>query len=201
MIVLLVAALSIASFLPLEFLAMLAIYYCATTLYTLVIKKMLGLDVVVLALLYALRVIAGDAAIGSDSSEWLIAFSLFFSLALALIKRFTELSYLMESGARRVPSRAYKVEDLQVMVPLAAAAGFSAITIFVRFIGSDEVTFNFSRPERLWYIAPVLIYWMIRLMLLANRLRIQDDPVLFATSDSKSLLCGLLIFLLLLWAW
>ncbi|WP_182911889.1 UbiA family prenyltransferase [Sphingomonas cavernae] len=196
-----VAAFAVAALLPIEFVVVLGVYYCATCLYSVIVKRMLGLDVVVLALLYTLRVIAGDEAIGSDSSEWIIAFSLFFFLALALVKRFTELSYLLDAGGTRAPSRAYRVEDLRVMVPLAAASGFSAITIFTRFIGSEDVLLTYSHPERLWYIAPVLIYWLIRLMLLANRLKVRDDPVVYATGDLKSLLCGGAVAGILVWAW
>lgn len=195
------AAFGVAMLLPPEFLIVLGVYYCATCLYSVLVKRMLGLDVVFLALFYTLRVIAGDEAIGSDSSEWMIAFSLFFFLALALVKRFTELSYLLDAGGTRAPSRAYRVEDLRVMVPLAAASGFSAITIFVRFIGSDDVMQTYSHPERLWYIAPILIYWLIRLMLLANRLRVKEDPVVYATGDLKSLLCGAMVAGILVWAW
>jgi 4-hydroxybenzoate polyprenyltransferase len=204
--VLLVAAFGLAMLLPVSFMVALGVYAAAACAYTWRLKRMLGVDVVVLGCLYTLRVIAGDEATGSnaigpDSSEWMIGFSIFFFLALAIVKRFTELSFLEEAGGVRAPRRAYRVEDLRVMIPLAAASAFSALTIFSRYIGSPDVLDTYQRPQFLWLAVPILSCWLLRLMLLANRLRIRDDPVIFALRDRMSQACGLATLGVLLLAW
>lgn len=203
---LLLLAFGLALLLPIGFAVTLAAYVVAATAYTWIVKRMLGLDIVVLGCLYALRVVAGDEAtgtdaIGADSSEWMLGFSIFFFLSLAIVKRYTELSFLVKAGKDRAPNRAYRVEDLRILIPLAAASAFNAVTIFARYIGSDDLLDTYSQPQILWLVVPILIYWLIRLMLLANRLKIQDDPVVFALRDPKSLLCGCVTALLLVWAW
>lgn len=204
--VLIVAAFGLATRLPLSFMVALGVYVAMASVYTWRLKRMLGVDVVILGCLYTLRVIAGDEATGSnaigpDSSEWMIGFSIFFFLALATIKRFTELSFLAEAGGVRAPRRAYKVEDLRVMIPLATASAFSALTIFSRYIGSPDVLDTYHKPQFLWLVMPILSCWLLRLMLLANRLKVRADPVIFALRDRMSQVCGLATLGVLFLAW
>lgn len=198
--VLLAGAAAIALQLPRDFGFLLAVYFVATCAYSFRLKRMLMIDIVVLGCLYAMRVIAGGAAIDAVISEWLTAFSLFFFMCIALVKRFTELAGLDASINERARNRSYRTEDLPVLLSLAAASGFSAVTIFMRYIGSDEILKFYTYPDRLWFITPILIYWLARLLLLANRLKVPDDPVIFAMRDSKSILCGVMAAGLILWA-
>ncbi|WP_374387959.1 UbiA family prenyltransferase [Sandaracinobacter sp.] len=184
-------------FLPQSFLVALGAYLLGTISYSLYFKRRLAVDVVVLCLLYTLRVLAGNEAIGADPTEWLVGFSMFLFLALALIKRHSELMAL-GTGA---PNRAYRTEDLRILLPLAGAAALASVTIFARYIGETEVLAVYSKPVVLWFVAPILLYWLLRLLLLANRGDLHEDPVVFATTDPKSLLCGALIAVILLMAW
>lgn len=190
-----------ALFLPLSFSIALAAYLAGTVSYSLYFKRRLAVDVVMLCVLYTVRVLAGNEAIGADPTEWLIAFSMFVFLSLALIKRHAELTILSVDGAVRLPNRAYRTEDLRILLPAAAAAAMSAVTIFARYIGETEVLAVYSQPVILWFVAPILLYWLLRLLLLANRGDLHDDPVVFATTDPKSLMCAALIGAVLLWAW
>lgn len=188
-------------FLPPSFLIALAVYLAGTLSYSLYFKRRLAIDVVVLCLLYTIRVLAGNEAIDSDPSEWIVGFSMFIFLSLALIKRHTELSVLGSAADAKLPSRAYRTEDLRILLPLAGAAALASVTIFARYIGETEVLALYSKPYILWFVAPVLLYWLLRLLLLANRGDLHEDPVLFATTDSKSLLCAAMICVVLLLAW
>ena len=64
----------------------LLLYFALTLTYSLYIKKVALLDVIVLAGLYTLRIMAGAAAVSIWPSEWLLAFSTFLFLSLALVK-------------------------------------------------------------------------------------------------------------------
>ncbi|MGJ5208002.1 UbiA family prenyltransferase [Bradyrhizobium sp. HKCCYLR20261] len=184
MALLLVTALALATAISLPFLGMLVFYLALTTAYSFRLKRIALVDVVTLAVLYTLRVIAGAVAIGVAMSEWLFAFSLFIFMALALVKRYVELD--RRSGGDKPMSRDYQPNDLSMIAVLAAAAGFNAVVIFTLYISSDTVRALYSHPQIMWAGCPVLMYWMARVMLFAQRGLIDDDPVIFALKDRVS---------------
>ena len=194
----------VAMQLPWQFGVVLLIYIAGSIAYTLMFKRMLGFDVVVIACLYVLRIIAGDEAIGAqfegiDSSNWILAFSCVFFLSLAMVKRCSELSSM--KADTRMPGRAYRAEDYPVMIAFAAGSAMASIVILMRYIDSNSVAENFSRPETLWLVVPILVYWQVRMVLLANRGKIVDDPVVFTLKDSKSQICTLASAAVTLAAW
>ena len=88
---LLLVAFGLAAWLlPAAFLVALAAYLVTTVAYSFALKRMPVTDVVVLAGLYTLRILAGGAATGITVSEWLLGFSMFFFLSLAMLKRYAE---------------------------------------------------------------------------------------------------------------
>ena len=165
------------------------LYVMMTCVYSLYLKRRLFFDVIVLSLLYGVRVLAGAAAVSIMPSPWLLAFSLFAFLALAIVKRQTELA-----AARSAPAgRAYVVEDLPLLAALGAASSFATVVVLALYIQSPEVSVRYGSPERLWLLCPLLIYWLGRLTLLANRGVVDDDPVVFAIRDRTSWLTGIVI--------
>jgi len=80
-------SLVVAATLPSGFFFLLLIYTITTLMYSLALKAIAVVDVVVLGSLYVIRVVAGGAAVGLYLSPWLLAFSLFLFLGLALTKR------------------------------------------------------------------------------------------------------------------
>lgn len=184
MLVLLVAAIPIAAAVSLPFLGVLLVYLSLTTAYSLRLKRIAMVDVVTLAVLYTIRVVAGAIAIGVTMSEWLFAFSLFIFMSLALVKRYIELDG--HRSDERLMSRDYQAGDLAMIAVLAAASGFNAIVIFTLYISSDTVRALYSHPQALWIGCPILMYWIARVMLLAQRGLIDDDPVIFALRDRVS---------------
>ena len=98
-----------------------------------------------LAMLYAVRVLAGAAAVSVPLSPWLLAFFLF--LALAIVKRQGELRTLRGSGRSASGGRAYLAEDVPVMAALGAASGFASVVILTLYIQSPE-TGERSMPAR-----------------------------------------------------
>lgn len=165
------------------------LYVMMTCVYSLWLKRRLFFDVIVLSLLYGVRLLAGAAAVSIMPSPWLLAFSLFIFLALAIVKRQTELA----AGRGAPAGRAYVVDDLPVLAALGAASGFAAVVVFTLYVQSPEVSGRYGSPERLWLVCPFLLYWLGRLTLLANRGAVDDDPVVFAMRDRTSWLTGIAI--------
>jgi 4-hydroxybenzoate polyprenyltransferase len=185
--------------LPVRFSAILAIYAATTLAYSFVLKRKLMVDIVVLGGLYTLRVLGGLTAIGAPYTQWLLMFSLFLFLSLAVVKRCSELQISLQDGSKNgLQGRNYRTEDLRVLLPFGAAAAYGSVLIFAMYLSSSEVAALYSYPNRLWLVCPLLIYWLSRLFLLSNRNELHDDPVVFALTDRISLLTGVCVAAVLL---
>ena len=189
----LLASVAIALLLPLPFLGVLGGYTVLTLAYSLALKRQAILDVIVLAALYGIRIVAGGAAIAVTLSPWLLAFSIFFFLCLALVKRSTELIDRLGRNAIDPPGRGYKLADLSVLQTMAAASGYVAVLVFILYINSPAIAGLYGASERLWAIPAILLYWVSRVLILTHRGEMHDDPVVFAARDRASLLCAGLI--------
>lgn len=179
------AAFATAFALPMRFVLALAGYYALTVGYSFVFKRIPTLDTIVLAALYTIRIIAGTVAIQVPLSFWLLAFSMFLFLSLAMIKRYAELHGLLRDGKTRI-SRGYQVDDLALIQSLGAASGYLSVLVLALYINSTASEALYHRPQVLWLLCPALLYWISRAWLIAHRGEMHDDPVLFALSDSVS---------------
>ena len=188
----------IATMVSLNFLAVMLGYFALTVAYSFVLKRKMLIDVIVLAMLYVVRLVAGAIAAQVVFSEWLLAFSMFFFMALALIKRYVELAVRVDSGLPEPENRNYKLKDLEIVAGLAAAAGFNAVTVFALYISSDTVHSLYHRPQLLWLICPILLYWFSRALMMAHRRHMEDDPIAFALRDKNSIIAGAITALLIL---
>jgi 4-hydroxybenzoate polyprenyltransferase len=199
-LVLLAAAIVLSLFLPAMARILLAGYAVFSFTYSFVLKRMLFLDVVSLALLYALRVLYGGAATGIKISVWTGAFCLFLFTSLAALKRLAELRRTRMAGANGQNYRGYREADVNQLASLASAGGYVAILVLALYINSSEVMLLYSRPEGLWLLCPILIYWFSRLALIANRGDLNDDPVAFALKDKATWLTGALALIVLIFS-
>jgi 4-hydroxybenzoate polyprenyltransferase len=180
--------------LPSGFLAVLAGYFVLTTLYSLVIKSRLMVDVLALALLYSVRILAGGVATGISISEWLIGFSMFLFLSLAFVKRYTELHRAIEAGRmEKLRGRGYRPCDIGMIESLGATSGYLAVLVLALYIQSDAVQSLYRAPNWLWGISLVLVYWISRIWFLAKRGELPGDPVAFALRDPNSLAGGVIV--------
>ena len=168
-------------------------YVAITFLYSLWLKRWLFLDVVVLGSLFTVRVLVGAEVTGVVLSHWFLAFSALLFLALAIVKRQRELAAVHDAGRSGCAGRGYVAGDLAVLGSLGAASSFAAVLMLALYIQSPAVVGNYGRPEILWSICLLLLYWLGRLALLANRGAIDDDPLVFALADPASWLTGILI--------
>lgn len=179
-----------ALFLPARFGAVLAAYYIVTSAYSLYLKRFLLVDALALAGLYTLRIIAGAAAVAVPLSFWLLLFSIFLFLSLAFVKRFAELEALQRQQRLRAAGRGYLVEDLPVLQSLGIAAGYLSVLVLALYINSPEIEALYHRPKAVWMLCVLLLYWISRVWMMAQRGQMHDDPVVFALKDRQSLAIG-----------
>lgn len=184
--VLLAIGLGTGALLSLEFLAVLGGYLAVTTAYSLSFKRMLLVDVLTLAGLYTIRVLAGAAATGVDVSFWLLAFSIFFFLSLALVKRFVELRTTAIPPGERIAGRGYRTEDQEIVAQAGMASAFSSALVLALYIDSVAVRELYPHPWLIWPLPPIVLYLTMRVWILARRDEMHDDPVVFIIRDWRS---------------
>ncbi len=180
------AAFALALFVGPRFALVLFGYYVLTLGYSFGVKRIAMLDMVVLAGLYTVRIVAGTVAIQAALSFWLLAFSMFLFLSLAMVKRYTELRLLLLQGRNHAGGRGYQVDDLQLIQSLGGASGYLAVLVLALYINSTASEVLYRHQQVLWLLCPVLLYWVSRVWLIAHRGAMHDDPVVFALTDGVS---------------
>lgn len=184
--ILLVVSFAAAAFTTVAFVGVLLVYLVATTAYSLSVKRMLLIDVLTLAGLYTLRILAGAAATGVDVSFWLLAFSIFFFLSLALVKRYVELRSSSLNIGERIAGRGYRIEDQEIVAQAGMASAFSSVLVLALYIDSSAVRQLYPHPWLVWPLAPIVLYLTMRIWILARRDELHDDPVVFIIRDWRS---------------
>ena len=184
------------------FIEWLVLYAISTVLYSLRLKRMVLVDVMVLACLYTIRILAGSAAAGVMVSPWLAAFSIFFFLSLAFVKRFSELESVSLRGESpemlTVKGRGYRISDLEQLRSFGTASGYASVVVFALYIGNEVAQNLYPHHSRLWLLVPVLLLWLSRLWLKASRGELQEDPVVYAITDKRSLQLGVVVVAIVL---
>ncbi len=185
---------ALALFLSPLFAAVLLGYYALTLAYSFALKRIAMLDAIALGALYTVRILAGAVAAQVELSFWLLAFSMFLFLSLAMLKRYTELQTLRGDGQFGMNGRGYTVDDLPLIQSLGSASGFLSVLVLALYINSTASEALYRHPHFLWMLCPLLLYWVSRAWLIAHRGAMHDDPVVFALLDRVSriilVLCG-----------
>lgn len=188
-----------ALLLPWEFGATLVGYYVLTLLYSLLLKRRMAVDVIALAALYTMRIIAGAAAFELALTFWVLAFSMFMFLSLALVKRYAELHDARIKGiTEKTRGRGYYPADLEMISSLGASSGYLAVMVLALYIHDQETAALYAHPQVIWLACPLLLFWVTRVWMLTHRGQMHDDPVVFAIRDRVSLVVGAL-FGLVFW--
>jgi 4-hydroxybenzoate polyprenyltransferase len=193
--VLLGAAAALAAQLPPMFWLVMACYFALNLAYTFYLKRKLLVDVIALSGAYTLRILAGNAAGPIELSNWLLAFSMFLFLSLALVKRYIELDTvgLDPSDEKRVMGRGYRLSDLDMLSQLGVASGFAAVIVLALFVEGAGKSGLYSHREMIWLVCPIILYVIARIWVLAKRRELPDDPIMFILTDWRSHLMGAII--------
>ena len=183
-----------AALLPPLFVAMAFGYLVCTTAYSLWLKREPVLDVMFLAGLYVMRVMAGGAAANVPVSTWFLAFTLFVCLSLAFLKRFIEVHAHRVAGTDTpMPGRGYLASDAQWLQSAGLTSAYLAVVVLAIYVNSADVTRLYTHPSRLLLVCPVLLFWATRWWLLAHRRRIHDDPVVAVAADPVTYVVGVIV--------
>jgi 4-hydroxybenzoate polyprenyltransferase len=174
------------------FVALLGLYLVVTTVYSSHLKRVAMLDVFILAGLYTLRLIAGHVVTGIEYSAWLLVFSMFIFLSLALMKRFRELLTLQEHNKTDAKGRGYTVGDRELVATLGLVSGYLAVLVLALYVNNPKVVELYRHPLLLLLICPLMLYWISRAWMLAHRGQMHTDPVVFALKDWPSYVIGAL---------
>lgn len=175
------------------FVLTMAAYYLLTLSYSLHLKRRIVIDICVLPGLYTMRILAGGVATSLLPSQWLLAFSVFFFLSLAAVKRQAELIDSAKRGNLKASGRGYHVDDLPIISMIAIGAGYIAVLVMTLYVNSPAVVELYATPEALWGVCAVLLYWITRTVMIAHRGGMHDDPVVYAAKDRISQMCLLII--------
>ena len=184
--VLLPLALLLSAWIAPAFFGMMLLYVAATLAYSMRLKQVAIVDVLVLALLYTHRVVAGGIVSAIVVSNWLLAVSLFVFLSLALVKRCVELEAMNGAGVTALAGRGYRSTDLPYLISMGIASGFVAVLLLALYVDSQIGSVMYPHVELLWLILPVALFWIMRLWLKIARMEIHDDPLMFAIRDRAS---------------
>lgn len=197
---LLIAAFALGAWLlPTSFVLGLACYYALTLAYSLWLKRRVVIDVIALAALYTLRIIVGAVALAIPLSFWLLAFSMFLFLSLALVKRYAELFHLRTQSANdKARGRGYFAADLPMIASLGAASGYMAVMVLALYVNDVQTAQLYRHQKIIWLACPLLLIWISRVWMLAHRGEMNEDPVIFAVRDRLSLSVGALVALVFL---
>ena len=173
-------------------------YFILTFAYSIYLKKKVIIDICVLGSLYTIRIIAGGIATDIQISFWLLAFSIFIFLSLAAVKRMAELVDLKKRKKIIIPGRGYNINDLGIVSMIAVSSGFLSILIIGLYTNSPQVLDLYSNPWTLWVGNGIMLYWLTRIIFVAHRGDINDDPIIYALKDNISRLTLLIVILLIL---
>lgn len=169
--------------LPVSFLGILAIYFLVNLAYSFCLKRIVLLDVIVLAGLYTLRIMAGSASVGLWPSAWLLAFSTFLFLGLALVKRYAELVTVSAVSGNVVQIRGYRGVDKELLASFGSGSGYVAVLVLAIYISSGAAEIHYTRHQLIWFLCPLLLYWISYVWLIAHRGEMHDDPLVFTMRD------------------
>ncbi len=164
-------------------------YLGITLAYSCRLKRMPLIDVLTIALLFTMRIVAGAALMDGATSHWLLNFSGFFFASLAFIKRDIELVTVANEGRRKPAGRNYRISDRPILMAFGVGLGVASVVVLALFIAAvlEARHTQYSRPQLLWLAHALITYWMLRLWLKCHRGQIADDPVVYAMRDPASI--------------
>ncbi len=184
---LLIAIVGSFAFLPFRFGLSVFGYYVLTLSYSVILKRIEILDIVTLAALYTMRIIAGTYAFSVSLTFWMLAFSMFIFLSLSLVKRYAELYQQRINGEnKKVTGRGYYPSDLEIISAMGTASGYLSVMVLALYIQDDVTISLYSHPKMIWFACPILLYWISRIWILTHRGEMNEDPVVFAIKDKIS---------------
>jgi len=173
-------------------------YFLISNLYTFIFKKFVIIDLLIFATLYTLRIVGGGFITDISVSIWLLSFSVIFFISLASVKRQIELLNSKKIKNSKIPGRGYILNDKKMLNIISISTSYISILVLVLYINSSQVLKLYSSPSILWGMCIIMFFWITRIINVAKRGKIKDDPIVYAINDKISYLC-LVLILCIIW--
>jgi 4-hydroxybenzoate polyprenyltransferase len=177
-------ALSAAFAIGRDFATTALLYFGLMTAYSLALKNVVVLDVLIIAFGFVLRAVAGALAIDVGFSNWLLICTLLFALFLALAKRRQELTLLQDGAAehRKILGE-YSLNLLDQMIAVVTA---STVISYALYTLAPETVSRFGTDRLVWTL-PFVLFGILRYLYLVHqkeeggnpsRVLLNDKPIL-----------------------
>lgn len=167
-------------------------YYFLNIFYSLVLKKIFLIDIIILSTFYIIRIISGKYLINSDISLFLLSFAFLSFLYISCLKRYSEIS--SKKFVFRSSTRAYKIKHKNFLLSLSIGSVVSSSVILFYYLNSSEA---YELYDMSIYIALLisLMYLIWGLLINYNFYKIKKtvDPTEYFLSNKITIL--LIIFL------
>lgn len=184
--VLLVTTAAAAASLGGSFLSVVAGYVVLTLLYSLGLKDLVFVDVLVVAAGFVLRVVGGAVAIGVPVSHWLLLCAYLLALYLALGKRRAEMVLLgIEAGSHRTVLGHYSLPLVDQAISVVLGATVVAYSLYTVAPGTVAKVGSAG----LMATVPVVLYGLLRYLYLLHRHELGGSPTRTLLTDRPLLLC------------
>ena len=189
-VILLAASFMVARSLSPKYQLIAGIYFLFNVAYSFWLKKVILVDVFMIAAGFMLRVIAGAFAIDVQVSPWLILCTLFVSVFLAVSKRRGEILLNIDSDARPV-LKEYDIDFIDQMMTVAA----SGMAISYALYTVAERTVTTFGTENLIFTTVFVLFGIFRYLFLIKKHKAEDNPTYLLLTDAVMMLNVLAWFL------
>jgi 4-hydroxybenzoate polyprenyltransferase len=183
-VVLTAVALAVSfAFVSAEVAGLVALYGVTTAAYSLVLKRLVILDVMTIAALFILRVVAGAVAVEAHASEWLLLCTGMLALFLGFTKRRQEaMTEMAGSGTARPVLQHYSLPYLDQMVAMVTAGAIMSYAIYA--VNSPLI------GNKMLATAPSVLYGIFRYLYLIYDRKDTRSTAAILTEDPGMLFAG-----------
>lgn len=159
-------------------------YYVLFFLYSLMLKRVVILDVLTLAIGFVIRAVAGGLLISVEISDWLLIVTVFLALFLGFSKRRSELINLdKKAGETRPILDLYSVTLLDQLISITTAATLMSYALYTL---AEQTIRKFG--NNLWLTLPIVVYIVFRYFYLVYVLGQGSDPAKMLLTDKPLLI-------------
>lgn len=188
-IVLFVLSISLSITLPTNFIVILIGYFLMNIAYSFFLKKVLIIDVMIIAIGFVLRVFAGAVVANIVVSDWIILCTFFGSLFIGFGKRKNEAIVLAERSIKyRKTLSGYTPDFLNQL--LSITAGMTIISYALYTI--DQKTINHFQTSRLIYTLPLVVFGIFRYFHIIYNKSSGEDPTEIFLTDKPIILTSII---------
>ena len=172
--------------------SILLVYFFLNVLYSVIIKKIKYLDIVLLSSFYILRIYFGGELNDIKISIWLYIFCIISFMSLVILKRVNEIKKY------RFKKSLYSEKNFMTLKFILNLNKYLSLVFLILYLLSDKVLEIYEQPKLLWLLLPFYLYWVKNINYFALLGKMDDDPVNFVLSNKKSIITIILMGLIIL---